>query len=119
MNKLNRERQVQVVKALVEGNGINGTVRMTGVAKNTILKLLADLGAACLEYQDNYLHDLKASWIQCDEIWECIFQIDEIEEDMAQRQFYISRWEPWGDFDPKEPQYREDKDNRNFRKALG
>lgn len=70
MNRLNRERQVQVVKALVEGNGINGTVRMTGVAKNTILKLLADLGAACLEYQNDNLRDLKSTYIQCDEIWE-------------------------------------------------
>jgi len=70
MNKLNRERQVQVVKALVEGNGINSIVRMTGVAKNTILKLLADLGVACLEYQDNNLRNLKLRRIQCDEIWE-------------------------------------------------
>ena len=70
MNKLNRERQVQVVKALVEGNGINGIVRMTGVAKNTVLKLLADLGSACLKYQDENLRNLKLNKIQCDEIWE-------------------------------------------------
>lgn len=70
MNKLKQERQVQVVKALVEGNSINGIVRMTGVAKNTVLKLLADLGAACLEYQDKSLRDLKLTHIQCDEIWE-------------------------------------------------
>ena len=37
MNRLSRERPVQVVKALVEGNGINGITRMTGVAKNTSL----------------------------------------------------------------------------------
>ncbi len=70
MNKLNRERQVQIVKALVEGNGINSIVRMTGVAKNTILKLLADLGSACLAYQDTNMRDLKLSRIQVDEIWE-------------------------------------------------
>lgn len=70
MNKLNRERQVQVVKALVEGNGINGITRMTGVAKNTVLKLLADLGSVCLEYQNGYMRDLKLTRIQCDEIWE-------------------------------------------------
>lgn len=70
MNKLNQERQVQVVKALVEGNGINSIVRMTGVAKNTILKLLADLGSVCLKYQDENLRELKLSHIQCDEIWE-------------------------------------------------
>lgn len=70
MNKLKQERQVQVVKALVEGNGINSIVRMTGVAKNTVLKLLADLGSACLKYQDENLRNLKLSQIQCDEIWE-------------------------------------------------
>ncbi len=70
MNKLNRERQIQVVKALVEGNGINGIVRMTGVAKNTVLKLLADLGSVCLEYQNEHMRDLRLKHIQCDEIWE-------------------------------------------------
>ncbi len=70
MNKLKQERKVQVVKALVEGNGINGIVRMTGVSKNTVLKLLADLGSACLKYQDETLHNLKLTRIQCDEIWE-------------------------------------------------
>ena len=70
MNKLSQERRVQVVKALVEGNSINGTVRMTGVAKNTVLKLLADLGAACLDYQETTLRDLNLRYIECDEIWE-------------------------------------------------
>ena len=70
MNKLSQERRVQVVKALVEGNSINGTVRMTGVAKNTVLKLLADLGAACLDYQETTLRDLNLQYIECDEIWE-------------------------------------------------
>lgn len=70
MNRLSLERRVQVVKALVEGNSINGTVRMTGVAKNTVLKLLADLGSACLDFQDATLRDLKVRSLQCDEIWE-------------------------------------------------
>jgi IS1 family transposase len=70
MNKLSKDRQAQVVKALVEGNGINNIVRMTGVAKNTILKLLADLGSKCLEYQDEHLRNLNLKHVQCDEIWE-------------------------------------------------
>ena len=70
MNKLGQERRVQVVKALVEGNSINGTVRMTGVAKNTVLKLLADLGSACLDYQETTLRNLNLRYIECDEIWE-------------------------------------------------
>ena len=69
MNRLKRGRQSQIVAALVEGNSINATVRMTGVAKNTILKLLADLGSACEHYQDERLRDLLCVRIQCDEIW--------------------------------------------------
>ena len=54
----------------MEGNSINGIVRMTGVAKNTVLKLLADLGSACLDYQDTHLRNLNLRHVQCDEIWE-------------------------------------------------
>ena len=69
MNKLDRKRQIQVVAALVEGNSIRATVRMTGAAKGTVLKLLVDLGAACEQYQDKALRGLSCKRIQCDEIW--------------------------------------------------
>jgi IS1 family transposase len=69
MNKLTRERQAQVVAALVEGNSIRATARMTGVAKNTVVKLLADLGRACAEYQNKVFRNLRCKRIQCDEIW--------------------------------------------------
>ena len=42
---------------------------MTGVAKGTVLRLLADVGRACAEYQDKTLRDLPCKRIQCDEIW--------------------------------------------------
>lgn len=54
---------------MVEGNSIRATVRMTGVAKNTIVKLLADVGKACAEYQDKALRNLSCKRVQCDEIW--------------------------------------------------
>ncbi len=69
MNKLPNAKREQVIAALVEGNSIRATVRMTGVAKNTIVKLLADLGTACSEYQDKAFVNLTCSRIQCDEIW--------------------------------------------------
>jgi IS1 family transposase len=69
MNKLTPERRAQVVKCLVEGNSIRATVRMTGAAKNTVVKLLVDLGKACSEYQDRTVRDLKCKQVQCDEIW--------------------------------------------------
>ena len=70
MNKLSFEKRSQVITALVEGCSINGTSRMTGAAKNSILKLLANVGMACADYQDRVLRDLKCKRIQCDEIWQ-------------------------------------------------
>jgi hypothetical protein len=52
MNTLSAPKRAQIVAALVEGNSINATVRITGSAKHTVLKLLADLGKACAVYQD-------------------------------------------------------------------
>src|SRR5437879_1820467 len=59
MNRLSREKQVQVIAAMVEGNSINSIVRMTGVHKTTILKLIASLGSACTDYQDRVMRNLK------------------------------------------------------------
>jgi IS1 family transposase len=72
MNRLSTEQRVAVVKALVEGNSIRSTVRMTGVAKNTIQKLILDLGAACAAYMDETLKNLPCKRVQCDEIWSFI-----------------------------------------------
>lgn len=69
MNSLDNKKREQIVAALVEGNSIRATVRMTGVSKNTIAKLLVDLGTACAEYQDKVFRNLNLKRIQCDEIW--------------------------------------------------
>ena len=69
MNKLSTADRVRVISALVEGCSIRATVRMTGVAKNTIVKLLADLGAACATYHDHHVRNVNAKRVQCDEIW--------------------------------------------------
>ena len=69
MNVLAKEKRVAVIKALVEGNSIRSTVRMTGVAKNTVTKLLVDLGQVCAEYQDVALRSLPCKRVQVDEIW--------------------------------------------------
>ena len=69
MNQLSTAKRVQVIAALVEGNSIRSTERMTSVAKNTILLLLADIGTACAHFQDICLTDLPCKHIQADEIW--------------------------------------------------
>lgn len=69
MNRLSTSERVQVVAALVEGNSINSTVRMTGVSKPTILKLLANLGEACQRFHDERVRGLTCKRLECDEIW--------------------------------------------------
>jgi IS1 family transposase len=68
-NRLSTVQRVAVVRALVEGNSIRSTVRLTGVAKNTVTKLLVELGAACAEYQNQTIKNLNSHRVQCDEIW--------------------------------------------------
>ena len=70
MNRLTIEKRARVIAAMVEGNSLRSTVRITGVAMNTLLKLLADVGTACLDYQDKTLRNLSCKRIQCDEIWQ-------------------------------------------------
>lgn len=69
MNKLSIEKRAQVVGRLVEGMSIRATVRTTGVAKNTITKLLVDLGDACSYAANELLTGVEAKRVQCDEIW--------------------------------------------------
>ncbi len=73
MNRLDAARRAQVIRCLVEGNSIRSTVRMTGVAKNTVSKLLVELGSGCASFQDEALRNLKLNRVQCDEIWSCVY----------------------------------------------
>ncbi len=68
-NRLSTEQRARIIGCLVEGNSIRATVRMTGAAKNTVTKLLVDLGRACETYQAGVLVDLPCERLQCDEIW--------------------------------------------------
>jgi len=69
MNRLDAKRRTQVISALVEGSSLRSTSRMTGVAINTVVKLAVDAGAACSEYQDRVMRNLKCQRVQVDEIW--------------------------------------------------
>lgn len=69
MNRLNSEQRVRAIAALVEGNSIRSTSRMTGVARNTVTTLLLDLAEACAGYHDRYVRNLCMRRLQCDEIW--------------------------------------------------
>jgi IS1 family transposase len=69
MNRLSTDKRAQIVGCLVEGMSIRATCRVTGAAKNTVTKLLVDLGTACSGYMDEALRELPCRRVECDEIW--------------------------------------------------
>ena len=69
MNKLDTDKRAQIVSGIVEGCSIRSISRMTGASKNTIVKLLVELGAACANYMDKTLVNLSCKRVQVDEIW--------------------------------------------------
>jgi hypothetical protein len=76
MDKLTTAKRAQIVSALVEGNSLRATSRMTGASKVTILRLLEALGPACAEYQDKATRNVTCKRIQCDEIWQFCYAKD-------------------------------------------
>lgn len=82
MNQLPMSKRVAVVSALVEGNSMRSTCRMTGVAMNTVLKLLAELGEACAVLHDERVRNIHPKRVQCDEIWQfCYAKAKNVPED--------------------------------------
>lgn len=69
MNRLTAEARSRVVACLVEGNSIRATVRITGVCKRTVSRLLVDLGETCERFSDRVMTGLSCRAIQCDELW--------------------------------------------------
>jgi len=69
MNCLDSETRARIAHCLIEGCSIRATCRMTGAAKGTVIKLLTDLGAACAEYHNKHVRNLRVCRLQCDEIW--------------------------------------------------
>jgi IS1 family transposase len=93
MNKLTQAKRVQIIAALVEGNSIRATCRMTGAAKGTVLKLVVDLGKACAVYQDRVLRNLTCKKIQCDEIWSfCYAKEKNVPEEMKGKLGFGDVW---------------------------
>jgi IS1 family transposase len=101
MNKLSRQKRIAVIASLVEGNSIRSTVRMTGVAKNTVVKLLVDAGVACAEYQDKTLRNLTCKKIQADEVWSFCYAKDKNVPKGKQGQFGFGDVWTWVAIDPE------------------
>lgn len=69
MNKLSLERRSRVISCLVEGNSIRSTERMTDTHRDTIMRLLVQVGEGCAKLMDAKMRELSCRRIQVDEIW--------------------------------------------------
>ena len=69
MNKLPLAKRAQVLTLLCEGVSMRSIERIVGCSINTVDKLLRDAGEAAMAYHDKAMRDVKATRIQCDEIW--------------------------------------------------
>ena len=69
MNKLPLKTRVMILNMLVEGSSMRSISRITGVSINTVTKMLVDAGNACAAYHDETVRNVKATRVECDEIW--------------------------------------------------
>jgi len=73
MKRLDDKLRAHILDLLVEGNSLRAAARIADVSRNTVDKLLQDVGSACLDYQDKTLRNLSCTKIQCDEIWSFVY----------------------------------------------
>jgi IS1 family transposase len=76
VNRLATDKRTAVIAALIEGTSVNATCRMTGTAKNTVLKLLKEIGCACAAYHNANVRNLRVRRVQADEIWSFVYGKD-------------------------------------------
>jgi IS1 family transposase len=69
VNRLSTFERASIVRALIEGNSIRATARLTGTNRETVMRLLSDLGASCDVFQGGALRNIASRRIECDEIW--------------------------------------------------
>lgn len=69
MNRLTSTQRAAVISCLTEGNSVRSTVRITGVAKKTVMRLLREVGEFCAGYQDRAFRNLNCERMQVDECW--------------------------------------------------
>ena len=73
MKKLTTSERAHIIHLLCEGMAIRAVCRLTGVSKNTVAKLLADVGKVCMAYHDQHVRNLTSKRIQVDEAWSFIY----------------------------------------------
>jgi IS1 family transposase len=69
MNILSIEKQTHAIAALCEGMSIRATERLTGIHRDTIMRLGVRIGQGCARVHDAMMRSLQVGQIQCDELW--------------------------------------------------
>ena len=68
-NVLNTNKQIAVISALAEGSSIRSIERMTGVHRDTIMRLGVKVGQGCTALMDEKMRNLRCTRLEMDEIW--------------------------------------------------
>jgi IS1 family transposase len=69
MNVISREKQIEIIAALTEGMSIRAIERMTGVHRDTIMRLGRRVGNGCAILHDKTMHSLRVGRLELDEAW--------------------------------------------------
>jgi transposase-like protein/IS1 family transposase len=67
--KIDPKRAAFALNLLLEGMSVRATSRMTGLDKNTILRLMVQAGEQCQQFLADTMRNVKATDIQVDELW--------------------------------------------------
>jgi hypothetical protein len=68
-NELQTEHKAQVVNLLCEGNSIRSIERITGIHRDTVMRLGVRIGEGCQRILDEKLRNLNCGRIEIDEVW--------------------------------------------------
>jgi IS1 family transposase len=72
--RVDEAQALQAVQCLIEGCSLRSTERLTGLHRDTIMRLLVLAGERCQKLLDERMRGLKCNFIQCDEIWTFCFK---------------------------------------------
>lgn len=93
MNKLPIEKRTHIISLLVEGMSMRSVTRITGCSKNTVAKLLVDVGRVCIQFHNEKVVGVAAKRIQCDEIWSFVYSKEKnVPEEMEGRAGDVWTW---------------------------
>ena len=68
-NVLPKDKGIAVISALAEGSSIRSIERITGIHRDTIMRLGVRIGQGCAKLLDAKMRDLSCQYLQFDEIW--------------------------------------------------